>query len=100
MAARACGLIIYRRLQPAASSRPADGIEYLLLQTSYGTHHWTPPKGDVCADNPLLCLFVRRLKPEVCWVLLGSALGAAISWRFWHGCAFWAAGRGALWQSL
>lgn len=59
MAARACGLIVYRRLQPAASSRPVDGIEYLLLQTSYGTHHWTPPKGDGCADNPLLCLFVR-----------------------------------------
>lgn len=22
-----------------------DNIEYLLLQTSYGEHHWTPPKG-------------------------------------------------------
>ncbi|KAL0279102.1 UNVERIFIED_CONTAM: hypothetical protein PYX00_000724 [Menopon gallinae] len=22
-------------------------IEYLLLQTSYGEHHWTPPKGHV-----------------------------------------------------
>ncbi|NXA44849.1 AP4A tetraphosphatase, partial [Nothocercus julius] len=45
MAVRACGLIIYRRLQPAAPSKVADNIEYLLLQTSYGTHHWTPPKG-------------------------------------------------------
>jgi len=33
----AAGLIIYRRL--------AGAIEYLLLQTSYGDHHWTPPKG-------------------------------------------------------
>jgi bis(5'-nucleosidyl)-tetraphosphatase len=33
----AAGLIIYRRLSGA--------IEYLLLQTSYGDHHWTPPKG-------------------------------------------------------
>lgn len=51
MAVRACGLIIYRRLQPAPSSKVADSIEYLLLQTSYGTHHWTPPKGDLCSDN-------------------------------------------------
>lgn len=32
----AAGFIIFRRLQQ---------IEYLLLQTSYGIHHWTPPKG-------------------------------------------------------
>lgn len=51
MAVRACGLIIYRRLQSSPSSKAADSIEYLLLQTSYGTHHWTPPKGDVCSDN-------------------------------------------------
>ncbi|NXI00930.1 AP4A tetraphosphatase, partial [Pachycephala philippinensis] len=51
MAVRACGLIIYRRLQPAPSSKVADSIEYLLLQTSYGTHHWTPPKGDFCSDD-------------------------------------------------
>ncbi|NXI25203.1 AP4A tetraphosphatase, partial [Sterrhoptilus dennistouni] len=51
MAVRACGLIIYRRLQPAPSSKVTDSIEYLLLQTSYGTHHWTPPKGDFCSDD-------------------------------------------------
>lgn len=33
----AAGLIIYRK--------NGDKIEYLMLQTSYGIHHWTPPKG-------------------------------------------------------
>lgn len=43
MAVRACGLIVFRVL---ANCVPAlDNIEYLLLQTSYGKHHWTPPKG-------------------------------------------------------
>lgn len=36
---RATGFIIYKKL--------TEGIEYLLLQTSYGIHHWTPPKGHV-----------------------------------------------------
>ena len=39
---RAGGLIIYRKLQM--------GIEYLLLQTSYGQHHWTPPKGNTFGE--------------------------------------------------
>ncbi|XP_066245987.1 bis(5'-nucleosyl)-tetraphosphatase [asymmetrical] [Euwallacea similis] len=34
----ATGFVIFRRL---------NQIEYLLLQTSYGIHHWTPPKGHV-----------------------------------------------------
>ncbi|XP_041360837.1 bis(5'-nucleosyl)-tetraphosphatase [asymmetrical]-like [Gigantopelta aegis] len=38
-ALRAAGFIIYRRLK--------GNTEYLLLQTSYGEHHWTPPKGHV-----------------------------------------------------
>lgn len=42
MAVRACGLIVFRLL---ASCVPPKDIEYLLLQTSYGEHHWTPPKG-------------------------------------------------------
>lgn len=33
----AAGFVIFRRV--------ANDIEYLLLQTSYGQHHWTPPKG-------------------------------------------------------
>ncbi|KAG8222941.1 hypothetical protein J437_LFUL000236 [Ladona fulva] len=36
---RAAGLVIYR----LACAK----VEYLLLQTSYGEHHWTPPKGHV-----------------------------------------------------
>jgi len=34
----AAGFIIFRRVGQ-------NPIEYLLLQTSYGEHHWTPPKG-------------------------------------------------------
>ncbi|XP_028412971.1 bis(5'-nucleosyl)-tetraphosphatase [asymmetrical]-like [Dendronephthya gigantea] len=37
---RASGLIIFRRIL----NHPT---EYLLLQASYGSHHWTPPKGHV-----------------------------------------------------
>lgn len=36
---RACGFVIFRRIH--------DSIEYLLMQTSYNQHHWTPPKGHV-----------------------------------------------------
>lgn len=43
MAVRACGLVVFRLL--ANCVPPLDNIEYLLLQTSYGEHHWTPPKG-------------------------------------------------------
>ncbi|XP_015112669.1 bis(5'-nucleosyl)-tetraphosphatase [asymmetrical] [Diachasma alloeum] len=39
MATRACGFVIFRRFK--------GPIEYLLMQTSYGQHHWTPPKGHV-----------------------------------------------------
>uniref|UniRef100_A0A8C4WZM3 Bis(5'-nucleosyl)-tetraphosphatase [asymmetrical] n=1 Tax=Eptatretus burgeri TaxID=7764 RepID=A0A8C4WZM3_EPTBU len=38
-ALRACGFIVFRRLE--------QNIQFLLLQTSYGDHHWTPPKGHV-----------------------------------------------------
>uniref|UniRef100_A0A2P2I427 Bis(5'-nucleosyl)-tetraphosphatase [asymmetrical] n=1 Tax=Hirondellea gigas TaxID=1518452 RepID=A0A2P2I427_9CRUS len=36
---RASGIVIYRRV--------AQQLEYLLMQTAYGNHHWTPPKGHV-----------------------------------------------------
>ncbi|XP_071447162.1 bis(5'-nucleosyl)-tetraphosphatase [asymmetrical] [Hetaerina americana] len=39
MGPRAAGFVIYRIF--------CRRIEYLLLQTSYGIHHWTPPKGHV-----------------------------------------------------
>ena len=38
-AVRAAGFIIYRQMKAKT--------EYLLMQTSYGEHHWTPPKGHV-----------------------------------------------------
>ncbi|CAH2235347.1 bis(5'-nucleosyl)-tetraphosphatase [asymmetrical] [Pararge aegeria] len=36
---RAAGLVIFRQTNQI--------IQFLLLQTSYGQHHWTPPKGHV-----------------------------------------------------
>ncbi|XP_046656291.1 bis(5'-nucleosyl)-tetraphosphatase [asymmetrical]-like [Daphnia pulicaria] len=36
---RAAGLIVFRIVSLE--------VEYLLMQTSYGHHHWTPPKGHV-----------------------------------------------------
>ncbi|XP_040512542.1 bis(5'-nucleosyl)-tetraphosphatase [asymmetrical] [Gallus gallus] len=64
MAVRACGLIIYRRLQSSPSSKAADSIEYLLLQTSYGTHHWTPPKGHVDPGEDDLQTAFRETQEE------------------------------------
>ncbi|XP_074851956.1 bis(5'-nucleosyl)-tetraphosphatase [asymmetrical] [Carettochelys insculpta] len=65
MALRACGLIIYRRLQTASpSSKVGDSIEYLLLQTSYGTHHWTPPKGHVDPGEDDLQTALRETQEE------------------------------------
>lgn len=34
---RAAGLVIFRNVNQI--------VQYLMLQTSYGEHHWTPPKG-------------------------------------------------------
>uniref|UniRef100_A0A7R9K0L4 Bis(5'-nucleosyl)-tetraphosphatase [asymmetrical] n=1 Tax=Timema genevievae TaxID=629358 RepID=A0A7R9K0L4_TIMGE len=33
---RAAGIVVFRRV--------CNELQYLLLQTSYGIHHWTPPK--------------------------------------------------------
>ncbi|XP_056129612.1 bis(5'-nucleosyl)-tetraphosphatase [asymmetrical] [Lampris incognitus] len=62
MALRACGFIVFRRL--AASIPPPDNIEYLLLQTSYGAHHWTPPKGHVDPGEDDLATALRETKEE------------------------------------
>ncbi|GLV43433.1 Diadenosine tetraphosphatase [Carabus blaptoides fortunei] len=35
----AAGFVIFRRIN--------NTVQYLLLQASYGDHHWTPPKGHV-----------------------------------------------------
>ena len=48
----AAGLIVFRRLH--------NDLQYLLLQTSYGEHHWTPPKGRVQFRNAQLFTRVRR----------------------------------------
>ncbi|RVE42261.1 hypothetical protein evm_013091 [Chilo suppressalis] len=36
---RAAGLVIFRNIDQT--------VQFLLMQTSYGKHHWTPPKGHV-----------------------------------------------------
>ncbi|XP_073409271.1 bis(5'-nucleosyl)-tetraphosphatase [asymmetrical] isoform X2 [Dendrobates tinctorius] len=60
MALRACGLIIFRRI-PEAS---AGDVEFLLLQTSYGTHHWTPPKGHVDPGEDDMTTALRETEEE------------------------------------
>ena len=53
--ARAAGLIICRFNQE---------IEYLLMQTSYGHHHWTPPKGHVDPGESDWTAALRETKEE------------------------------------
>jgi bis(5'-nucleosidyl)-tetraphosphatase len=48
---RASGFVIFRTV--------CNQVEYLLLQTSYGTHHWTPPKGKLQAMNDLELVHYR-----------------------------------------
>ncbi|CAN9512436.1 unnamed protein product [Ophioblennius macclurei] len=62
MALRACGFIVFRRLCNATP--PPGNIEYLLLQTSYGEHHWTPPKGHVDPGEDDLTTALRETKEE------------------------------------
>uniref|UniRef100_A0A8D0GVQ6 Bis(5'-nucleosyl)-tetraphosphatase [asymmetrical] n=1 Tax=Sphenodon punctatus TaxID=8508 RepID=A0A8D0GVQ6_SPHPU len=65
MALRACGLIIFRKLQPGSpSSTVGNNIEYLLLQTSYEAHHWTPPKGHVDPGEDDLQTALRETQEE------------------------------------
>ncbi|XP_063435319.1 bis(5'-nucleosyl)-tetraphosphatase [asymmetrical]-like [Mytilus trossulus] len=52
----AAGLIIFRKIQ--------SNIEYLLLQTSYGQHHWTPPKGHVDPGESELQTAIRETEEE------------------------------------
>lgn len=53
---RACGFVIFRRLQGM--------IEYLLMQTSYGEHHWTPPKGHVDPGESDMQTALRETEEE------------------------------------
>uniref|UniRef100_A0A5F8HCF0 Bis(5'-nucleosyl)-tetraphosphatase [asymmetrical] n=1 Tax=Monodelphis domestica TaxID=13616 RepID=A0A5F8HCF0_MONDO len=62
MALRACGLIIFRRRTiPKVSN---DSIQFLMLQTSYGTHHWTPPKGHVDPGENDMEAAIRETQEE------------------------------------
>ncbi|XP_041092147.1 bis(5'-nucleosyl)-tetraphosphatase [asymmetrical]-like [Polyodon spathula] len=63
MALRACGLIICRRLNGIALKR-GEEVEFLLLQTSYGKHHWTPPKGHVDPGEDDLQTALRETQEE------------------------------------
>ncbi|XP_046970022.1 bis(5'-nucleosyl)-tetraphosphatase [asymmetrical] [Vanessa cardui] len=53
---RAAGLVIYKRSNQI--------INFLLLQTSYGEHHWTPPKGHVDPGESDWVTALRETKEE------------------------------------
>ena len=56
-AKKAAGLVIFRK---------SDGglIEWLLLQTSYGQNHWTPPKGHLDPGEDEMTAALRETKEE------------------------------------
>jgi bis(5'-nucleosidyl)-tetraphosphatase len=56
MAVRAAGLIIYRLMSGRA--------EYLLMQSSIGEHHWTPPKGHVDPGETDWVAAIRETREE------------------------------------
>ncbi|XP_068958011.1 bis(5'-nucleosyl)-tetraphosphatase [asymmetrical] isoform X2 [Petaurus breviceps papuanus] len=62
MSLRACGFIIFRR--PRIPKVDNKAIEFLLLQTSYGTNHWTPPKGHVDPGESDLETAFRETREE------------------------------------
>ncbi|KAI4504158.1 hypothetical protein M0802_000629 [Mischocyttarus mexicanus] len=57
---RACGFVIFRQIQ--------ESIEYLLMQTSYGNYHWTPPKGHVDDGETDFETALRETKEEAGFV--------------------------------
>jgi len=56
MARRAAGFVIFRKLN--------EQIEYLLLKASYGSRHWTPPKGHVDPGEDDYSTALRETKEE------------------------------------
>lgn len=50
----AAGFVIFRR--------HSNNIQYLLLQTSYGEQHWTPPKGCLNLFNTKIVLYHKKKK--------------------------------------
>ncbi|KAJ2948340.1 hypothetical protein O0L34_g7579 [Tuta absoluta] len=53
---RAAGLVIFRTINQA--------VQFLMLQTSYGEHHWTPPKGHVDPGESDWITALRETKEE------------------------------------
>uniref|UniRef100_C1BRK8 Bis(5'-nucleosyl)-tetraphosphatase [asymmetrical] n=1 Tax=Caligus rogercresseyi TaxID=217165 RepID=C1BRK8_CALRO len=53
---RASGFIIFRRA--------SKGLEYLLLKASYGSKHWTPPKGHVDPGESIMETAIRETREE------------------------------------
>ncbi|KAI8419897.1 hypothetical protein MSG28_008522 [Choristoneura fumiferana] len=53
---RAAGLVIFRNINQA--------VQFLMLQTSYGQHHWTPPKGHVDPGESDWVTALRETKEE------------------------------------
>ncbi|XP_078077321.1 bis(5'-nucleosyl)-tetraphosphatase [asymmetrical] [Mustelus asterias] len=64
MTLRACGLIVFRRLHAVGFASAPPQIQFLLLQTSYGQHHWTPPKGHVDPGEDDLQTALRETEEE------------------------------------
>jgi len=56
MAKRAAGFLIYRLV--------STDIQYLLLKASYGSHHWTPPKGHVDPGEDDYTTALRETREE------------------------------------
>ncbi|CAH1965971.1 unnamed protein product [Acanthoscelides obtectus] len=52
----AAGFVIFRKI--------SKNNEYLLLQTSYGINHWTPPKGHVDPGETEMVAAIRETKEE------------------------------------
>lgn len=52
----AAGLVVFRRYRNA--------FQYLLLQTSYGENHWTPPKGHLDEGEDNLEAAIRETLEE------------------------------------
>lgn len=57
-AKRAAGLVIYRQRDVTSV------VEWLLMQTSYGQHHWTPPKGHLDPGEDDMTAALRETKEE------------------------------------
>ncbi|XP_037960242.1 bis(5'-nucleosyl)-tetraphosphatase [asymmetrical] [Teleopsis dalmanni] len=56
MSKRAAGFVIFRRL--------CDQIQFLLLRASYGTYHWSAPKGHVDPGEDDFTTALRETQEE------------------------------------